>query len=91
MGSKLPPKITVFSVIKKVFNNFNQFRLGLIKVIIDNDRYSMTVNDVEILWIANGKVYTPEISVSKKMEMFGYTIEKDENGNVNCEYVGGGS
>jgi hypothetical protein len=49
----------------------------------------MTVNDVEILWIANGKVYTPEISVSKKMEMFGYTIEKDESGNLNCEYVGG--
>lgn len=59
------------------------------KIIIDNDRYSMTVNDVEILWIANGKVYTPEISVSKKMDIFGYRIEKDESGNLNCEYVGG--
>lgn len=59
------------------------------KVIIDNDRFSMTVNDVEILWIANGQVYTPEISISKKINMFGYSIEQDENGNMNCKYVGG--
>ena len=61
------------------------------KVVIDNDRYSMLVNDMEVLWIANGKVHTPEIAVTSKMNMFGYLIEQDEQGNVNCEYIGGES
>ena len=59
------------------------------KVVIDNDRYSMLVNDVEVLWIANGEVYTPEIEVTRKMNLFGFHLEKDESGNVNCEYIGG--
>ena len=61
------------------------------KVVIDNDRYSMLVNDVEVLWIANGKVHTPEIAVTKKMNIFGYLLKQDDQGNVNCEYVGGES
>lgn len=59
------------------------------KVIIDNDRYSMTVNDVEVMWIANGKVYTPEIDVTSSFKLLDYLISKDSSGNVNCEYVGG--
>lgn len=59
------------------------------KVIIDNDRYSMTVNDVEVMWIADGKVYTPEIEVTRAFKLFGYLIDQDQNGNVNCAYVGG--
>ena len=61
------------------------------KVVIDNDRYSMMVNDMEVLWIANGRVHTPEISVTSKMNLFGYLIDQDENGNVNCDYIGGES
>ncbi len=60
------------------------------KVIIDNDRYSMTVNGNEVMWIANGKVYTPEIEVTKGFKLFGYLIDQDQAGNVNLEYVGGG-
>lgn len=59
------------------------------KVIIDNDRYSMTVDGTEVMWIANGKVYTPEIDVAKAFRLFGYMIDQDANGNVNCGYVGG--
>lgn len=59
------------------------------KVIIDNDRYSMTVNDVEVMWIANGKVYTPEIEVTSSFKLLDYLISKDSSENVNCEYVGG--
>lgn len=58
------------------------------KVIIDNDRYSMLVNGVEVMWIADGKVYTPEIEVSKGFKLLDYLIEKDSSGNVNCEYIG---
>ena len=60
------------------------------KVIIDNDRYSMTVNGNEVMWIANGKVYTPEIEVTEGFKLFGYLIDQDQAGNVNLEYVGGG-
>ncbi len=59
------------------------------KVTIDNDRYSMTVNNVEVMWIANGKVYTPEIEVTNGFKLLDYLITKDSSGNVNCEYVGG--
>jgi hypothetical protein len=59
------------------------------KIVIDNDRYSMLVNDVEVMWIADGEVYTPEITVTKKMSLLGYMLSEDDAGRVNCEYVGG--
>lgn len=82
------------NTITKYFTfNINGLTIGQIdnpyKVIIDNDRYSMTVNDVEVMWIADGKVYTPEIEVSRAFKLFGYLIDQDANGNVNCSYVGG--
>ena len=83
-----------FNTITKYFKfDINGLTIGQsespYKVIIDNDRYSMTVNDVEVMWIANGKVYTPEMEVTKAFKLFGYTIDQDENGNVNMEYTGG--
>lgn len=60
------------------------------KVVIDNDRYSMLVNGVEVLWLdGEGKAHIPEIAVTRKMNLFGYLVNQDENGNINCEYVGG--
>lgn len=62
------------------------------KIVIDNDRYSMQVNDVEVLWLdGEGKAHIPELEVTKKFNLFGYVIDQDEKGNVNCEYVGGES
>ena len=62
------------------------------KVVIDNDRYSMMVNGVEVLWLdAEGKAHIPEMQVTRKMDLFGFVIEQDEKGNVNCEFVGGES
>lgn len=58
------------------------------KVIIDNDRYSMTVNGVEVMWIADGEVHTPELTVTDRFKLFGYQLELDSSGNLNCEYVG---
>jgi hypothetical protein len=60
------------------------------KVVIDNDRYSMLVNDVEVLWLdPEGKSNIPELTVQKELNLFGYVISEDENGNVNCVYEGG--
>lgn len=62
------------------------------KVVIDNDRYSMMVNGLEVLWLdAEGKAHIPEVQITKKMDLFGFMIEQDETGNVNCEFVGGES
>jgi hypothetical protein len=62
------------------------------KVVIDNDRYSMKVNDVEVLWLdAEGKAHIPELDVTRKFNLFGYLIDRDEDGNINCEYMGGES
>lgn len=59
------------------------------KVVIDNDRFSMLVNGAEVLWLdPDGKSNIPELNVSRTLNLFGYVIEQDENGNVNCEYVG---
>lgn len=85
-----------FNTITKYFTfNINGLTIGQsdspYKVVIDNDRYSMLVNDAEVLWIANGEVYTPEIEITHKMNLFGFVVEKDESGNVNCEYIGGGA
>ena len=60
------------------------------KMVIDNDRFSMTVNDEEVMWIANGEINTPGITIEKRIQALGYSIEKDdESGNVNIEYIGG--
>lgn len=60
------------------------------RVVIDNNRYSMQVNGVEVLWLdGEGKAHIPELDVTKKFNLLGYLIEEDEKGNVNCEYIGG--
>lgn len=60
------------------------------KMVLDNDRFSMRVNGVEVLWIdaITQEVHTPDLSVTNRFEMLGYLIEEDANGNVNCEYIG---
>lgn len=83
-----------YNTITKYFTfDINGLTIGQVdnpyKVIIDNDRYSMTVNGVEVMWIANGEIHTPEIAIERKINLFGYVIDEDEYGNVNCEYVGG--
>lgn len=83
-----------FNTITKYFTfDINGLTIGQVdnpyKVIIDNDRYSMTVNDVEVMWIADGKVYTPELEVSRAFKLFSFLIDQDGSGNLNCEYIGG--
>lgn len=84
-----------FNTISKYFTfNINGLIIGQVdnpyKVIIDNDRYSMTVNDIEVLWFdGNGKGYIPELTVTKLFNLFDYVIDVDEQGNINCEYTGG--
>lgn len=60
------------------------------KVVIDNDRFSMFSNDVEVLWLdSEGKAHIPELDITQRLNLLGFEINQDENGNVNCEYVGG--
>lgn len=85
---------TKYSTITKYFTfDINGLTIGQAdspyKVVIDNDRYSMLVNGVEVLWIANGEVYTPEITITHKMQLFGFQITQDDDGTINCDYIGG--
>lgn len=61
------------------------------KVVIENDKFSMLVNDAEVLWIdiETREVHTPELTITNRFRMFGYQVEEDANGNLDWEFIGG--
>jgi len=62
------------------------------RVVIDNDEISILVNGVTVQrFDAQGQALIPELNITKKLNLFGYVIEEDANGNVNCAYAGGES
>lgn len=59
------------------------------KVVIDNDEISILVNgSVVQKFDSSGRALTPELTVTKALNLLGYLIDMDEDGNVNCGYVG---
>ena len=59
------------------------------KVVIDNDEISIMVNGIVVLRLdSEGRALIPELKVTRRLELFGYVEEMDENGNVNCVYIG---
>lgn len=59
------------------------------KVIVDNDEISILVNGTPVqTFNANGDALIPDLQITKSMSMFGYLINEDPSGNVNCEFVG---
>lgn len=80
------------NIITKYFTfDINGLTIGQVdnpyKVIIDNDRYSMTADGKDVMWIENGEVYTPEMTVSNRINLLGYEITKDTSGKVHCRYI----
>lgn len=60
------------------------------KVVIDNDEMSILVNNVVVQkFDAEGHALIPELTVTRKFDLFGYVMEQDSEGRVNCEYMGG--
>ena len=60
------------------------------KVVIDNDEISILVNGNKVqTFDSSGKGLIPELKVTKGFDLFGYHIDQDAAGNVNCGYVGG--
>lgn len=57
-------------------------------VIIDNDRYSMKYFSKEIFYVANGKLYTPDLEVSGIFNLKDYLIDYDGSDNLNITYIG---
>ena len=85
-----------FNLITKYFTfDIDGLTIGQVdnpyKVIIDNDRYSMTLNDIEVLWIdaITGEVHTPRITVTEGMSVLGYIEEMDNEGRINTRWAGG--
>lgn len=59
------------------------------RVEIDNDRISILVNGVVVQsFDAQGQAIIPELTISGKLNLFGYVIEEDAQGNVNCAFGG---
>ncbi len=58
------------------------------KVVIDNDEMVFSVNGVDSLFVTPDGVYAPDIGVSKRLNILGYTIEEAADGKVNCDYTG---
>ena len=49
----------------------------------------MQSNGVEVLWLdGEGKAHIPELDVTTKLNLLGFVINKDEDGNVHFEYGG---
>lgn len=86
---------TKFNTITKYFTfDINGMTIGAVdnpnKVVIDNDEISILVNGVIVQrFDSNGRALTPELEVTRSLNLLGYQISKDSAGNVNCQYVGG--
>jgi len=58
------------------------------QVVIANDTISILVNgNVVQEFDADGNALTPALQITKSLNLFGYLIDVDVNGNVNCELV----
>ncbi|EGC8431275.1 hypothetical protein H9185_001154 [Listeria monocytogenes] len=86
---------TKFNEITKYFTfDINGLTIGQVdnpnRVVIDNDEISILVNGAVVQkFDSEGKALIPELNVTRSLNLFGYLIDQDANGNVNCEYVGG--
>lgn len=84
-----------FNTITKYFTfDINGLTIGAVdnpnKVVIDNDEIVIQVNGNAVQrFDSSGKGIIPELKVTRGFDLFGYLIDQDSNGNVNCEYVGG--
>lgn len=87
-----------FNQIATIFEfTINGFKIGKIgspyKIFLDDNEFSMMVNDERVLWFElsenSHEANIPELNVTKKLNLFGYLIDMDSYGNVNCEHVGG--
>ena len=87
-----------FNQIATIFEfTINGFKIGKVgspyKIFLDDNEFSMMVNDERVLWFElsenSHEANIPELNVTKKLNLFGYLIDMDSYGNVNCEYVGG--
>lgn len=61
------------------------------KIVISNDSQTTYANDiaVQVIDAVTGEVLTPKMTVTEQLNILGYQLSKDSNGNVNCNYIGG--
>ena len=84
-----------YNTITKYFTfNIDGLTIGQVdnpnQVVIDNDEISILVNgNVVQKFDANGDALIPKLKITTALDLLGFLINKDENGNVNCECVGG--
>ena len=84
-----------FNIITKYFTfDIDGLTIGAVdspfKVVVDNDRYSMLVNGVEVLWLdPDGSSNIPNLTVTTMMNLCGYVIDSDDSSEtINCGWGG---
>ena len=83
-----------FNEITKYFTfDINGLTIGQVdnpnKVVIDNDEISILVNGTVVQkFDSDGNALIPDLNITRSLNLFGFLIDKDESGNVNCEYIG---
>lgn len=83
---------TKFNQITKYFTfDIDGLTIGQIdnpnRVVIDNDEISILVNGVVVQsFDSEGKALVPELKITRSIDFFGFLIDQDAAGNVNCEY-----
>lgn len=61
------------------------------QVVIDNDGIEIKVNGAAVQeFNSDGESTIPDLRVRNRLKLFGFLIDPDTSGNVNCEYVGEG-
>ena len=63
------------------------------KIFMDDNEFAMSVNDTRVLWFElsenSQQANIPELSITTRLNLLGFLIDRDSYGNVNCEYIGG--
>ncbi len=61
------------------------------RMVLSNERYSMTVNGEEVMYIdaVTKAAFFPKLTVTDVFNLLGYQIEKDADGLVNWDWIGG--
>lgn len=88
---------TQLNTITKYFSfDVNGLTIGQVdnpnKVVIDNDEIAIKVGDTTVQkFDAEGKATIPNLTIGGNLDMFGFQWTGDGEGNLNFEYVGGGT
>ena len=58
------------------------------QVVISNEKYQMLSGGKPLMSIEYGELTIPNVIIKDQLRLLGYSFTLDNNGNLNCQYVG---